>query len=188
MTEHRLKSREENFLSIACGQKIDARLADRPYSPGDKVTFVRYEPKTNTEGQEVTVILTHATLFGPRLFAQRSDEELGKEYVLLGLSRPTELVASLPSNVIALKSWPENFAEIEKGCRVDLRINDKPYKHGSMLLFQEFNPETKQYTGKTATRQIKRITPWKPAEYYAPEQIRTQGIAVLGWKGLEQKV
>ncbi|HIH13766.1 MAG TPA: DUF3850 domain-containing protein [Nanoarchaeota archaeon] len=192
MTEHRLKSTELNYLAIASGQRrVDPRLNDRNFQPGDRVTFVRYDPETKAEGKEVSAVLTHIGVFGPNLFT--SDAKLQGEYVLLGLSRPTDAVLIPPSGAIALKSWTESFAAIERGGRVDLRARDKPFKLGTAILYQEYAaveaaPENRFYTGRVAARQVKRVTPWTPTAHYTPAQLKEHGVAVLGWKGLEQKL
>lgn len=193
MTEHRLKSTEANFLAIASGQRrVDPRLADRSYEAGDKVTFVRYDPAAKTEGADVSVKLTHVARFAPELFTNATiGERLGR-YLVLGLTRPKDPVIVPENGAVALKTWPEYFATIENGRRVDLRSEkfwspseERALKHGSTVLFQEYDPSTKAYSGKTAIRQVRRVTPWAPREHYEAEQIDKHGVAVLGWKGLE---
>lgn len=196
MGEYKLKSREDNFLAIANGQRrVDPRLADRDFQPGDRVTFARYDPTTGLEGEEVSVKVTHVAKFGPELFTNASAGARLGRYLVLGLSRPTDPVVVPASGAVALKTWPEYFATIENGRRVDLRAEtfwsaggERVLKHGSTVIFQEYDPVSKTYSDKTAIRQVRRITPWAPREYYKAEQIDEHGIVVLGWKGLEEKV
>ncbi len=188
MGKYRLKSREDNFLAIASGQRrIDPRLADIAFEAGDKVTFARYDPAIKAEGAEVAAIVTHVARFAPELFKPLSDEALNGEYVVLGLSRPTDSVVA-PPGAIALKAWPAILETITQGSRVDLRRRDRPFKYGGALVYQEFSPENNSYGSGVAIRQIRRITPWKPTDFYTVEQLREHGVAVLGWKGLEAKV
>lgn len=51
-----------------------------------------------------------------------------------------------------LKTWPPYFEEISAGNKTfDLRENDRGFREGDILIFEEWNPETKLYSG----RQIK---------------------------------
>ncbi len=185
MGEHRLKSREDNFLAIAGGQReIDPRLGGG-YVPGDLVTFVRYDPATKAEGAEVTVKLTHIARFAPELFKRASDETLQGRYLLIGLSKATAAVVIPSSGAVALKAWPDNFAEIVQGGRVDLRARRPDIKRSSTILYQEFLPDTGAYSGAFAARAVRQLTPWRPADFYTAEQLREHGVAVLGWEGLE---
>ncbi len=196
MTEHRLKTQEQNFLAIASGQRrIDPRLADRNFAQGDKVTFVRHARETEVEGEEATVTLTHVAQFGPELFTDDAIASLTGRYMLLGLSRPTEPVLIPPAGAVALKTWPAYFKAIEAGNRVDLRAEkfwhpsgNRVFKLGTAILYQEYSPEFIAYSGKVTARQVKQVTPWSPKDHYTREQIYKHGISVLGWKGLEQKV
>ena len=184
-----LKTKERNYLAIAGGgRRVDPRLNDRNFQPGDRVTFVRYNPETKEEGTNVSVVLTHVARFAPELFARASNETLQGGYVLIGLSRPTEATLIPPSGAVALKAWPENFAAIVQGSRVDLRAARPDIKRSSAIVYQEFLPDTGAYTGKVAARAVRHLTPWKPTEHYTPERLGEHGVAVLGWKGLEQKV
>jgi len=189
MTEHKLKSEEQIYLAIASGQRrVDPRLNDRNFQPGDEVTFARYDAATGTEGAEVKVKLTHIARFAPGLFARISDETLQGRYQLIGLSRPNEAVVIPPSGAVTLKAWPENFAAIAQGSRVDLRAARPGIKRSSTILYQEFLPDTGAYSGNVAARAVRHITPWTPTAHYTPELLREHGVVVLGWKGLEQKL
>lgn len=49
----------------------------------------------------------------------------------------------------ALKTWPEFFQKVKSGIKsFELRKNDRDFKLGDSLLLQEYNPETKKYTGE----------------------------------------
>ena len=50
-----------------------------------------------------------------------------------------------------LKSWPAHFSEIITLIRrFDTRLNDRDFKQGDSVLFREWNPDTKEYTGREA--------------------------------------
>lgn len=52
----------------------------------------------------------------------------------------------------ALKTWPQYFEQVESGEKTfELRKNDRDYKVGDVILLQEYNPESNQYTGNEWT-------------------------------------
>lgn len=58
----------------------------------------------------------------------------------------------------ALKTWPENFAALLKGDRTfDVRKADRPFAVGDTVIFQEYDPTAKQYTGQEIKRRISHL-------------------------------
>jgi len=54
-----------------------------------------------------------------------------------------------------LKSWPEFFEPLIAGKKTfDLRRNDRDFNVGDRLRFLEWNPDTKEYTGRECERNI----------------------------------
>lgn len=55
----------------------------------------------------------------------------------------------------ALKTWPEYFKEVEAGNKpFEVRKNDRNFQSGDTVILQEYDPATKKYTGKEATKTI----------------------------------
>lgn len=49
----------------------------------------------------------------------------------------------------ALKTWPEFYDVANSGKKkFEVRKFDRPFKEGDTVLLQEYNNETKEYTGK----------------------------------------
>ena len=47
-----------------------------------------------------------------------------------------------------LKCWPEHFAAVELGSKsFEIRLNDRNYAVGDMLLLREWCPQARQFTG-----------------------------------------
>jgi len=60
--------------------------------------------------------------------------------------------------IIKKKCWPEWFERFCSGERTfELRLADFDLKSGDKLVFEEYNPKTKQYTG---SRQFLSVKEW----------------------------
>lgn len=50
-----------------------------------------------------------------------------------------------------LKTWPEYFRAIKSGQKnFELRVNDRNFASGDHVTLEEWNPVTKEYTGRIA--------------------------------------
>lgn len=48
-----------------------------------------------------------------------------------------------------LKTWPEYFDLLKKGVKkFEVRYNDREYNIGDVVICQEYNNDTKEYTGE----------------------------------------
>ena len=73
----------------------------------------------------------------------------------------------------AVKSYPEYYAAALKGRKpFEVRSNDRDYKVGDFLAINEYNPDSKEYTGKCFLVVIMYIL--NDPQYCKP------GFAVLG--------
>jgi hypothetical protein len=55
----------------------------------------------------------------------------------------------------ALKTWPEFYKAVESGDKnFELRRFDRPFKVGDVLLLQEWDKDTQEYTGHELKRTI----------------------------------
>ena len=61
-----------------------------------------------------------------------------------------------------LKTWPQYFKEIKAGNKVhELRIMDRDYKVGDILVLQEYDPVTEKFSGDYVHAEITYITDQK---------------------------
>ena len=59
-----------------------------------------------------------------------------------------------------LKVWPVFFEAMIKGDkRFEVRKNDRNFRVGDLLALSEWDPETKDYTGRSIVRRIRYILP-----------------------------
>ena len=83
-------------------------------------------------------------------------------------------------SVIKKKTWPELFELVMSGKkRFDLRLNDFNVKEGDTLLLQEWDPKTKQYTGREIKKKVGYILKLKLDSFGQAEQIKEKGIVVI---------
>lgn len=62
-----------------------------------------------------------------------------------------------------LKCWPRQFDEVGTGERpFEIRKDDRDYARGDVVMLVEYDPETKQHTGRSMTRTIGLLGRGKP--------------------------
>lgn len=54
-----------------------------------------------------------------------------------------------------LKTWPKYFRQVYTGLKTfEIRKNDRNFIPGDYLVLEEWNPETKEFTGRVLTRMV----------------------------------
>lgn len=81
---------------------------------------------------------------------------------------------------IKKKCWPELFQKILEGKKTaDVRLADFDIKEGDILILEEYNPQTKEYTGRTVKKKVKNLNKIILTDYHSPEQITKYGHWVI---------
>jgi len=82
---------------------------------------------------------------------------------------------------IKKKIWPEYFEAVASGKkRFELRLNDFEAKEGDILVLEEWDPKTKQYTGRKVEKKITYVLKFKANELFWPEEeIKEKGLQVI---------
>lgn len=81
---------------------------------------------------------------------------------------------------IRKKCWPEMFENISRGKKkFDLRLGDSSVKEGDILVLEEFNPETKAYTGRILKKKISYVLRTKDLNFWKKEDIDKKGFVVM---------
>ena len=80
-----------------------------------------------------------------------------------------------------LKSWPKQFNAVSSGSKTaELRINDRDYRVGDLMVLKEYIPETAVYTGRSCTVEITHIL--DKAHCRAVHRYRHDDFAILSVK------
>ena len=89
-----------------------------------------------------------------------------------------------PMSIIKKKTWPEYFELILSGKKkYDMRVNDFDVREGDMLVFEEWDPKTREYTGRKLEKEVTFIGRWKLGDAFLPEkEVREKGIQIISLK------
>jgi len=78
------------------------------------------------------------------------------------------------------KIWPEYFNDVASGKkRFELRVADFDIKEGDILVLEEWNPETKQYTGRSIEKKVGYVLKFKLNDFGQEEVIKEKGMQVI---------
>jgi len=81
---------------------------------------------------------------------------------------------------IKKKIWTEYFELIESGKkRFELRLADFDIKEGDVLILEEYNPETKEYTGRKIEKKIDYIMKFNLDDFGQKEEIEKRGLYMI---------
>ena len=84
--------------------------------------------------------------------------------------------------IIEKKIWPDKFDE-DKNLNLDFRLADFDLEPRDIIIFKEWVPETKQYTGREYRRVVgQRIKCESPTRYWTPEQMEKHGMWLIEWR------
>lgn len=88
-------------------------------------------------------------------------------------------------NKIVKKIWPEYFQKILDGEKTfELRLNDFEIDQGDILILKEWDPETKEYTGREVAKRVGYVGKWKiqDLKFWDEEEILEKGLQVISLK------
>ncbi len=87
---------------------------------------------------------------------------------------------------ITKKIYPEYFQQILDNKKTfEVRLNDFDIEEGDNLLLREWDPETKDYTGRELTKKVGYIGKWKLSHFenfWSKEDIDDKGLMVISLK------
>ena len=70
--------------------------------------------------------------------------------------------------------------KIDKKLPVDFRLADFKLKNGDKIRYKEWDPKTKQYTGREYIKTVKRVTKHEsPTRYWKQKDLEKKGIYII---------
>ncbi len=71
----------------------------------------------------------------------------------------------------------------DKLLTLDFRLADFELEQGDQIRFREWDPGTKQYTGREYVKTVKRVIKSEsPTRYWKPEEMEKYGMYLLEWE------
>jgi len=84
---------------------------------------------------------------------------------------------------IEKKVWPEYFRAIIDGKKTyELRLADFECKEGDILVLNEWNPDTKEYTGRKIEKTVTYVGKTKGLSFWSKEDIDKYGYQIIAFK------
>jgi len=82
--------------------------------------------------------------------------------------------------IIKKKIWSEYFELVKSGKKkFELRLANFDIKEGDILVLEEWNPETKQYTGRTIEKKVNYILKFNLDDFGQKEEVEKKGLYVV---------
>ena len=84
---------------------------------------------------------------------------------------------------IKKKTWPDMFEKLLSGeKKFDLRLADFSCGIGDVLIFCEWDPNKKEYTGRILEKEVTYILKTKDLKFWSEEEIEKNGFQVMSLK------
>ncbi|MEK6927267.1 MAG: DUF3850 domain-containing protein [Nanoarchaeota archaeon] len=81
---------------------------------------------------------------------------------------------------IEKKCWPDSFNKILSGEKTyELRLGDFECKSGDVLVLKEWDPETKDYTGRVIEKKVGHVGMVSGNLYWKQEDIEKYGFQII---------
>lgn len=83
--------------------------------------------------------------------------------------------------LIKKKIQPEYFEAVVSGKKkYEVRLDDFEIKEGDILVLEEWNPETKKYTGRKSEKKVTYVGKFKINQlFWSKEEIEAKGIQII---------
>ena len=81
---------------------------------------------------------------------------------------------------IKKKIWYEYFDLVNSGKKkFELRVNDFDVKEGDILILEEWDKKTKQYTGRKIEKKVGYVLKFKLDDFGQEKEIREKGLQII---------
>ena len=86
------------------------------------------------------------------------------------------------------KCWPEYFEKILNGeKKFEIRLANYECNPEDIIILREWNPETKQYTGRTVRKRITYVARTKDFNFWSEKDIQQYGYQIMSLEEIEKK-
>lgn len=84
---------------------------------------------------------------------------------------------------IEKKVWPEFFQKILDGEKTfELRLANFECDVGDVLVLREWNPKTKDYTGRVLKKEVAYVFKTKDAKFWPEEDVEKYGFQIISFR------
>lgn len=84
---------------------------------------------------------------------------------------------------IEKKIWPQYFDKIQDGTKTfELRLADWECQPGDILLLREWDPNTKEYTGREVEKEVTYVLKTKEIKLWPEEDVEKYGYQIISIK------
>ena len=81
---------------------------------------------------------------------------------------------------IRKKSFPDYFESLSSGIRkADIRLEDFRIGDGDTIVFEEWDPKTKEYTGRSIEKKVSFVLKFNVNDFGQEEKIKENGLFVI---------
>lgn len=83
--------------------------------------------------------------------------------------------------IIKKKIWPQYFEAVAAGKKkFELRLNNFDVREGDTLLLEEWDPQSKSYTGRVTEKKVAYVGKFRIDQLFWPEEeIKEKGIQII---------
>ena len=82
--------------------------------------------------------------------------------------------------IIKKKIWPEYFELVKSGKKkFELRLADFNVAEGDTIILEEWDPKTKNYTGRKIEEKVGYVLKFKLDDFGQEEKIKEKGLVVI---------
>jgi len=84
---------------------------------------------------------------------------------------------------IGKKVWPDYFQKIIDGVKTyELRLADFECKQDDVLILKEWDPKTKEYTGRVIEKVVTYVGKTKNQTFWTTEEVNKYGFQIIAFK------
>ena len=87
--------------------------------------------------------------------------------------------------IIEKKIWPQYFEEVLKGDKTfELRLANWDCTKGDVLILKEWDPDTKEYTGRVIEKKVGYVARIKPNQlpFWSADDVEEHGLQIISLK------